>query len=258
MRRDTVLALMDLNMVEMYREMARTTPGGWVEERAGLVLCGSPHGSVITNMAMMASPVDAAVVRAETARAFRGAPFSVWTRTHADLALEADLERTGFCEITRTPGMMFAAGDGATVPLPAGADIRPVTDEAGLAAYRHIMTEAYAVYSAPPKSISEKFIRLASVVGPTTQAFLACDQGEPVAGAILYLSHGIGGVGWVGTLPAAFRRGFGAAVTWAVVAEGLRRGVPFLNLQASPMGAPVYRRMGFSTPTHYRVFIAQA
>ena len=39
-----LLALMDLNMQEMYREDARTTAGGFIVERDGMLLCGSPHG----------------------------------------------------------------------------------------------------------------------------------------------------------------------------------------------------------------------
>ncbi len=41
-----------------------------------------------------------------------------------------------------------------------------------------------------------------------------------------------------------------------MIAEGLRRGARFMSLQASPMGEPMYRRMGFTTPTHYRWFLA--
>jgi len=40
-----------------------------------------------------------------------------------------------------------------------------------------------------------------------------------------------------------------------VVREGRRRGARFSNLQASPLGASVYRRMGFTSPTEYRVFV---
>jgi hypothetical protein len=93
------------------------------------------------------------------------------------------------------------------------------------------------------------------VRGPSTQAYLGWVGGEAVSGATLYLSHGIGGVGWVGTRPSRFGRGYGAALTWRVVEEGFRRGVSLLNLQASPMGASVYRRIGFVTPTHYRMFL---
>ena len=78
---------------------------------------------------------------------------------------------------------------------------------------------------------------------------------EPVAGAILYCLHGVAGIGWVGTLPSASRRGYGEAVTAQAVAEGFRRGMPFASLQASPLGEPVYRRMGFRTVSYYHVYV---
>ena len=255
--RATLLALMDLNMREMYREIARATEGGWVVERHGLVCCGSPLGTTITNMAMTAGPVDAATVRQEAARAFDRAelPYSVWTRAHADAALEAELERAGFVEITATPGMVLFRGEGDRRSPPTDVTIEPVTDDRGRDAYAQVMAEAYAVYGAPEESTRTHFARFESVCSPTTQAFLAVRGRDPVAGAILYLSHGIGGVGWVGTRPAAFGHGYGTAATWAVVEAGFARGLPLVNLQASPMGAPVYRRMGFAEPTSYRVFV---
>ena len=45
-------------MQEMYREMARWTPGGFVVERGGLVMVGAPHGTVVTNMAIVAGRTD--------------------------------------------------------------------------------------------------------------------------------------------------------------------------------------------------------
>jgi GNAT superfamily N-acetyltransferase len=111
------------------------------------------------------------------------------------------------------------------------------------------------LYGVPEESIAEHFAMRESVEGPATQAFLAWREDRPVAGAILYMAHEVGGIGWVATRPDEFRRGYGRAITWAVIAEGLQRGARFMNLQASPMGEPMYRRMGFSTPTHYRWFI---
>jgi len=105
-------------------------------------------------------------------------------------------------------------------------------------------------------SVTEHFETAASVSGPETQAYLAYRDGRAVAGAILYMAHGVGGIGWVATLPAEFGRGYGRAVTRAVIEDGFARGARFMNLQASPMGEPMYRRMGFTTPTHYRWFLA--
>ena len=120
MDRAALLALMDLNMQEMYREITRATPGGWVVERSGLVMCGSPHGTIVTNMAMITRPLDAATVRSETDRAFRRAalPFSVWTRAHADAELEAELAAVGFHEIMSTPGMALERGDASPATPP--------------------------------------------------------------------------------------------------------------------------------------------
>jgi hypothetical protein len=141
------------------------------------------------------------------------------------------------------------------VPTPPELDVRPVAADADRAEYGEVMAEAFAVYGSPEASTAAFFARMEAVRGPSTQAFLGRVDGRAVAGATLYLSHGIGGVGWVGTRPNAFGRGYGAALTWRVVAEGFERGVPALSLQASPMGARVYRRMGFDTPTHYRMYV---
>jgi len=247
-------------MREMYREMARWTPGGFVVERGGLVMVGAPHGTVVTNMAIVAGRTDLETVVHETERVYGrdGLPFSVHTRAHVDVELEQALEAGGFNEIATTPGMVFRPNAGSAVAPPDELDLRAVESEDDREAYADVMAEAYAVYGSPEESTQAFFARMESVRGPTTQAYLGRVEGRAVSGATLYLSHGIAGVGWVGTRPSAFGRGYGAALTWRVVAEGLRRGVPFLNLQASPMGAPVYRRMGFETPTLYRMYIRVA
>src|SRR5439155_661852 len=84
----------------------------------------------------------------------------------------------------------------AALPPPE-ATIRPVTDDAGRADYARIMTRAFALYGAPEASTAEHFARLAGLVGPTTQAYLAYRDGRALAGAVLYMAHGVGGIGWV-------------------------------------------------------------
>ena len=90
------------------------------------------------------------------------------------------------------------------------------------------------------------------------QGFVGYVDGTAVAAAALYLTHGVAGIGWVGCVPSARGRRYAEAVTWRAVREGFRRGASFANLQASPMGRPVYERMGFATPTEYRVLFAQS
>jgi GNAT superfamily N-acetyltransferase len=256
--RVSLLRLMDLNMQEMYREMTRWTPGGFVVERGGLVMVGAPHGTVVTNMAIVAGRTDVDTVVLETERVYgrSGLPFSVHTRAHVDGELESGLAAGGFHRIAATPGMVLhAEGRAAAAPPPRELTIRPVDTDRDRAAYAEVMAEAYAVYGSPETSTQAFFDRMEAVRGPMVRAFLGWCDARPVSGAMLYLSHGIGGVGWVGTRPTAFGRGYGAALTRSVVDEGVRRGVTTFNLQASPMGAPVYERLGFETPTHYPMFI---
>jgi hypothetical protein len=93
------------------------------------------------------------------------------------------------------------------------------------------------------------------VYAPHVQGFVGYVERKPVAAAAVYLTHGVAGIGWVGTLSTHRGHRYAEAVTWAAVREGFRRGAAFANLQASPMGRAVYERMGFITPTEYRVFV---
>src|SRR5262245_24569979 len=168
--RDELLALMDANWRAMCRGCALATPGGWVVERPGLVLCGSPSGCMTTNMAIVCGPVSPTAVREETVCHFRdaGLPFTVWTRAHADEALEPALADEGFVEVHREPGMALARDGGRAAPPPSGLAIRAVSDAAGRDAYAHVVAEAFAVYGAPRDSTRSHFATMESVLGGGT------------------------------------------------------------------------------------------
>jgi GNAT superfamily N-acetyltransferase len=85
----------------------------------------------------------------------------------------------------------------------------------------------------------------------TARYYLARLDGEPVATAALTLAAGVAGIIAVTTIPAARRRGIGAAVTMAPLLEARARGYHVGVLQASEMGSPVYARMGFSEQFRY-------
>lgn len=254
--RAALLAAMDRNMVAMNRIDARATAGGFVAEHDGVTCLGHPRGTVLTNMALVTGPLDVDALRAHAAASFgaSGLPWSAWTRAHADAALEQRLPEAGFFPLAEVPGMALV-GAGTEPATPAGVDVRPVADARDVTAYRRVMLDAWSVYGVPEESTAARFASLDGLAADDVQAFLAWRGGEPVAGAVLYPSDGVAGVGWVGTIGEAQGRGYGACVTWAVVAEGRRRGLAVASLQASPMGEPVYRRMGFETPTQYRVWL---
>jgi predicted GNAT family acetyltransferase len=67
-----------------------------------------------------------------------------------------------------------------------------------------------------------------------------------------YLHDGVGELIHIGTHPRQRGRGLGTTVAVAVAEGLLRRGADVLSLQATPMGAPIYRRLGFSEIGRYR------
>src|SRR5262245_37809235 len=95
---EELLSLMDRNMVACYRADTSATPGGEVVEIPGLALFRTPLGRISTNMAIVTGPIDASEICAQTAAMYRPteSPFSLWTREHADAALEPALRACGF------------------------------------------------------------------------------------------------------------------------------------------------------------------
>lgn len=80
-------------------------------------------------------------------------------------------------------------------------------------------------------------------------------DGEPVAVSSLVMTNGLAGVYAVATLPHARKRGIGRAMTLHAMAEGLRRGATMATLQATPMGRPIYEKIGFRTVFDYQAYL---
>ena len=134
-------------------------------------------------------------------------------------------------------------------PGPPGVAVAEVGDEEGLAEWVRIVAAGFEFGDVA--AAGDALFAIFAGVGLDGEGmrryrfFIAREAGVPVAASALYLAEGVAGVGWVATVPAARRRGFGTAVTVAPLraarAAGYRVGV----LWASPMGRLVYRRLGF-------------
>ncbi len=72
---------------------------------------------------------------------------------------------------------------------------------------------------------------------------------------MVILTHGVGGIYWVGTTPAVRGKGLAELVTRAVGNVAFDMGARAVVLQASPMGDPIYRRMGYREVTRYPYYV---
>jgi N-acetylglutamate synthase len=82
---------------------------------------------------------------------------------------------------------------------------------------------------------------------PTVRVAVADLEGQPVAHAAAVRSGPAIGIYAVGTVEGYRRRGYGRAVTWAVIDAGVAAwGSEVVLLQSSEAGVPVYESMGFA------------
>ncbi|HEY2429692.1 MAG TPA: GNAT family N-acetyltransferase, partial [Acidimicrobiales bacterium] len=143
----------------------------------------------------------------------------------------------------------------ADVPVGEGVELRWASDEAGINDFIAVNSDAYSTYGMPREVVAETIVDPRRVLVPHIHTVVAYVEGAPVAAAQTVLSHGIAGVYWVGTVEAARGRGLGEAVTRAVTNRAFDLGARINTLQASPMGEPIYTRMGYETIFRHRTFV---
>lgn len=143
------------------------------------------------------------------------------------------------------PGMWLEATAGFEPGRPpAGVSVRHANDAASLAQVVKVVTEGYPV----PEAASELFvhgIHRSNTGGVTAANYLVTVEGEPAACAAVCVRDGVAGVYCVATIERFRGRGLGALVTRAATAHGFASGARHALLHATPMGEPIYRKLGF-------------
>jgi hypothetical protein len=140
--------------------------------------------------------------------------------------------------------------------LAPGVELRRVDNAGGVADFTAVNAEAYATYGMPLDVLVDMFDRPEAVLAePDLAMVVAYRDDMPVAAALVFMSDGIASLQWVGTRPEARGLHLGAAVTVWTTNEAFERGASACTLQASSMGEPLYRRLGYETLYHYREYV---
>jgi hypothetical protein len=142
-----------------------------------------------------------------------------------------------------------------TKDAPDDVELRSVTDEVGVADFITVNTEAYATLGMPREVTGEAITRPDRLLTDYLETVVAYVDGEPMAAAQTLVSHGMAGVYWVGTREAGRGRGLGELVTTWVTNAGFAMGGRANSLQASRMGEPIYRRMGYEEVYRYVTYV---
>ncbi|HYE84898.1 MAG TPA: GNAT family N-acetyltransferase [Vicinamibacterales bacterium] len=148
-------------------------------------------------------------------------------------------------------GFLLEPATGMTATLDAQAATDPsvqverVGDQRTLGEWSHVLCQSFAA----PAAFGQALRELANAAGldeaAPFQHFLARQRGTPVGTSSLFVGGAVAGIYDVSTLPEVRRRGIGAAITRAAMAEAWRRGCRTAILHASDLGLSMYRAIGF-------------
>ncbi|MBM0231228.1 GNAT family N-acetyltransferase [Micromonospora sp. STR1_7] len=178
-----------------------------------------------------------------------GVPRIWWVGPDSDAGTADGLVSLGAAEVARLPIMTVPVGAAADAPTPAGLHIAETTDlEAFVAAYGRVS-------GIPADGVAATIEREKAFTGDGTVIRLAgrLDDGRIVGTAVVWLSHGLATLYFVGTQPEHRRQGIAAAMTRAALDLAAERGAHTAALTSSPVAEPVYRRLGFQPVGEFRL-----
>lgn len=178
-------------------------------------------------------------------------PFTVWASAEDSGALNRQrttFERNGYRVGERETGMALPLNRWTPEErTPEGLRITPVRTAAELTAYADVLAANWNPPDAAVKSVYKDAEQVLFQGCSPMRLFVGFAGEVPVSSGELFLSEGgnTAGLHMISTREAFRRRGFGAAMTTALLQAGRGAGASLAVLQASAEGEPVYSRQGF-------------
>lgn len=160
--------------------------------------------------------------------------------------LSTRLEQAGLAQAGYVTNMVVNLNDLDTdTPLPPEFSLQVVEDKETLDTWAHVV----AIGSELPPNANEPLRVLEQAVGirpkHLSRRYIGYVNDVPVATSVLVLHAGVAGIYAVSTLEAYRQRGIGAAMTRLPLLDAHVLGYQVGTLQATQMGEPIYRRLGF-------------
>jgi hypothetical protein len=173
--------------------------------------------------------------------------------TGQDADLQVACETSGIAAFGEPVPEMICRNRLDEPQLPDGVALRPVVDEEGVRDFVAVNADAYAVYGLPADVMPDFFSKPDAVLADPDVAMVVAYRDEhALAAALTYVSEGTASLQWVGTVAQARQMQLGRAVTLWATNTAFDMGARSCTLQASPMGEPLYAKLGYETLFHYR------
>jgi ribosomal protein S18 acetylase RimI-like enzyme len=243
--------LADANLFATAQASAIVAGGeAWDDSGVVVAAAGGPLRSL--NQAFITEAASDLVATLQRVRAYfaeRGLRYRVRLREELVERCEPALLEAGFEPQGGIPSLALHPIECCKVAD--GLEIASVTDERTLR--DHIAVVA-AGFEWAPDVLGHVFTN-ALIGHPQWRAYAGYVDGRPVAASQLFVTEDAAGVYYVATLPEARRKSYGEAMTRHAIAQGAAAGCAVATLQASPMGLPIYGRMGFRHVGYYRTYV---
>jgi GNAT superfamily N-acetyltransferase len=228
------------SMLHWNRVVAEASEGAHALERPGVVatLVPASPGRAIVNCVAYDRPGDLAPAYDEVAAAYAelGAKWTVWVH-EGDRETAALLERGGHV-LDAAPVAMALDLEARPPVRPADDELPPWTDDGSAVDVGAINDRAYPFGD-------DSFARALTIKPADLRLYVAHDDGAAVACCAICDTGANSEVQMVAVVPEARGRGLAGKLIAHGLADAVERGARTSTLVATPLGRPVYERLGF-------------
>ena len=238
---------------DVWSRLARSVPGGWVEEASGLRCLATGSSSPAFNLALSGEGLRDPQAALDAAHDRFGRAELRWLlklQPELDREVVVQARRRGL-DLDEEPVYAMAIRPWAATTALASASRLSISVAGSDTIDDAVLCFADA-FDADPQEVSRELGPNLLTI-PTFAVFVGYLAEEPVASSMLATTRSVGlaGVYSVATRPDHRGRGFGTALTAAALTAAARQGYDTAVLEPSPSGAAMYRRMGFEPLTTY-------
>jgi ribosomal protein S18 acetylase RimI-like enzyme len=250
---------LEANTAAAYADMARNPEGDIYSGPDLTRYISGAQAHILNGVAgarLPAEGLDAALDEIMARFKARAVPMIWWVGPSTQPEdLGARLETHGVSYDGETPGM---AVDIATLSEEAAAipslTVSLVSHEDDVVEWARVEARGYGMPEEVTPALIEMGVRHCLRGDSSWRYYLGRLHGRPVAASLMYPYAGVAGIYAVATVPEARRMGIGAELTRLALQRAAEQGYRVGVLQASGMGFPVYRRMGFETVLTFKLY----